>query len=102
MSKVAVKRRDRQEIIIGILKSTKNGKIKTHIMYQNKLSYAQINEYLSLLTGNGLLEPNTVKQGRIVRKLYITTDKGNRYVEKVEEANKIWVESPSTSACYLP
>ena len=49
------RRRDRHEIVAEILKTAREGRIKTHIMYKAKLSYSQINTYLKLLVGNGVL-----------------------------------------------
>lgn len=86
----ATKRRDRHEIIAEILKTAKNGKIKTHIMYKAKLSYAQTNEYLSLLVDKGFLEPFTVKHKKIRKKLYRTTEKGIKLLENFESIAKLW------------
>ena len=58
------RRRDRHEIVAEILNHAKGGKIKTHIMYKAKLSYAQINEYLRLLVEKGFLEDLTTKRKR--------------------------------------
>lgn len=84
------KRRDRHEIIVEILKTARNGKIKTHIMYKAKLSYAQINEYLPLLVNKGFLEPFTVKKRKVHRKLYRTTEKGVKLLENSESMAKLW------------
>ncbi|MFB0514831.1 MAG: winged helix-turn-helix domain-containing protein [Candidatus Bathyarchaeia archaeon] len=84
------KRRDRHDIIVEILKTARDGKIKTHIMYKAKLSYAQINEYLSLLVDKGFLELFTVKQRKVRRKLYRTTEKGMKLLENFESMAKLW------------
>ena len=84
------KRRDRHDIIVEILKTARNGKIKTHIMYKAKLSYAQINEYLPLLVNKGFLEPFTVKKRKVHRKLYRTTEKGVKLLENCESMAKLW------------
>jgi len=84
------KRRDRHDIIVEILKTARAGKIKTHIMYKAKLSYAQINEYLPLLVNKGFLEFFTVKQRRVSRKLYRTTEKGKKLLENSESIAKLW------------
>jgi len=84
------KRRDRHEIIVEILKTAREGKIKTHIMYRVKLSYAQINEYLPLLVNKGLLEPFTVKHRKLHRKLYRTTEKGMKLLRNFESMAKLW------------
>ncbi len=84
------KRRDRHEIVFEILKTARNAKIKTHIMYKAKLSYAQINEYLSLLVNKGFLEPFTVKQKKVQRKLYRTTEKGMKLLENFKSMDNLW------------
>ena len=84
------RRRDRHEIIIEILRTARSGQIKTHIMYKAKLSYAQVNEYLPLLIDKGLLEPFTMKQRKVHRKLYRTTEKGMRLIENFESIDKLW------------
>jgi len=83
------KRRDRHEIIVEILKTARVGKIKTHIMYSVKLSYAQINEYLPLLVNKGFLEPFTVKRRKLYRKLYRTTEKGMKLLRNFESMDKL-------------
>jgi len=84
------KRRDRHDIIVEILKTARDGKIKTHIMYKAKLSYAQINEYLSILVDKGFLELFTVKRRKVRRKLYRTTEKGMKMLENFESIAKLW------------
>ncbi|MGD8505952.1 MAG: winged helix-turn-helix domain-containing protein [Candidatus Bathyarchaeota archaeon] len=84
------KRRDRHDIIVEILKTAKNGKIKTHIMYKAKLSYAQVSEYLPLLVTKGFLEPFTVKRRKIRKRLYRTTEKGIKLLENFESISRLW------------
>ena len=84
------KRRDRHDIIVEILKTARDGKIKTHIMYKAKLSYAQINEYLSLLVDKGFLDQFMVKRKKVLRKFYRTTEKGMQLLEDFESAAKLW------------
>lgn len=84
------KRRDRHDIIVEILKTARNGKIKTHIMYKAKLSYAQVNEYLPLLVTKGFLEPFTVKQRKIRKRVYRTTEKGIKLLENFESIARLW------------
>lgn len=84
------KRRDRHDIIVEILRTAREGKIKTHIMYKAKLSYAQINEYLPLLVNNGFLEPFIVRKRKLRRKFYRTTEKGMKLLENFESIDKLW------------
>lgn len=75
------KRRDRLHIIAEVLVVTSNGALKTQIMYKANLSFAQLNEYLSLLLEIGLLR--TVKKGQ--KTFYKTTRKGTKYLESYAE-----------------
>jgi len=84
------KRRDRHDIVAEILKTARGGKIKTHIMYKAKLSYSQINEYLSLLIEKGFLENMAMKRKRQVITMYRTTKKGMEFLDHVESINKLW------------
>ena len=72
------KRRDRLDIISEILVIAKDGRLKTQIMYRANLSFAQLNDYLDVLTKMGLLQVQ--KENR--KTTYKTTDKGYRYLEK--------------------
>jgi len=84
------KRRDRHEIVSEILNYARRGKIKTHIMYKAKLSYAQISEYLPLLVEKGFVENITVKQRRRIVTMYRTTKKGREFLNRLESMNKLW------------
>lgn len=79
------KRRDRLHIMAEVLGVTIDGALKTQIMYKANLSFAQLNEYLSLLLGLGLLK--TKKQGQ--KTIYKTTNKGIRYLRSYEELKTI-------------
>lgn len=83
------KRRDRHDIVTEILKTAREGKIKTHIMYKAKLSYSQINTYLQLLVEKGFLENNTVVRKRQTITLYKTTPKGVHLIENIEVVNHL-------------
>jgi predicted transcriptional regulator len=50
------KNRSRTEIVAMILNAANGGKTKTKIMYFAFLSYNQLNEYLSILIENNLIE----------------------------------------------
>ena len=88
--KDAERRRDRHDIVAEILKTSVNGRIKTHIMYRAKLSYSQINEYLPMLVDKGLLENKKVSHGRQTTAVYRTTVKGLQLIENLESINKLW------------
>ena len=83
--------RDRNEIVVSILKSVKNVKENdgiriTRIMYNSYLTYGMVTHYLKILTENGSLEydePN---------KTFRVTDKGLRFLElqdKISEMLKV-------------
>jgi len=84
------RRRDRHDIIVEILETALEGKIKTHIMYKAKLSYAQINEYLPALVENGFLENTTMRHKRHIKRVFKTTAKGKRFIENFESMRKLW------------
>jgi len=84
------KRRDRHDIVAEILKTAKGGRIKTHIMYKAKLSYSQINEYLTLLVEKGFLENMTIKRKKQTITVYKTTEKGMQFLEHLESVNRLW------------
>ena len=93
------KRRDRHEIIVEILKTAMNGKVKTHIMYKARLSYAQLNEYLPRLVEKGLLENHTIKKKRQDKRVFKTTPKGVKLLENFESLNSLWLPTNDTNAC---
>jgi predicted transcriptional regulator len=75
------KRRDRLHIMAEVLEVTVDGALKTQVMYKANLSFAQLNEYLSLLLELGLLK--TKKMGQ--KTVYKTTRKGSKYLKGYEE-----------------
>ena len=83
------KRRDRHDIVAEILKTAREGRIKTHIMYRAKLSYSQVNAYLKLLIEKGFLENNMIRRKRQAITVYRTTQKGIQYIEKIEAVNTL-------------
>jgi predicted transcriptional regulator len=71
-----MKYRSRTEIVCNILDATNGGgATKTKIMYKAFLSYAQLKEYLSVLTENNLIEYLDGTQN------YKTTEKGLNYLK---------------------
>lgn len=79
------KRRDRLFIMAEILTIAKDGSLKTQIMYRANLSFAQLNEYLTVLTKMNLLEIKNENN----KKIYKTTAKGDKYLEKYKEISDI-------------
>ena len=70
--------RSRADIVAEILQIANDGVIKTKIMYKAFLSFSQVNDYISTLTGNGLLEFDEKQQ------LYKTTKIGHKFLTKYE------------------
>jgi len=83
------RRRDRHDIVAEILKTAREGRIKTHIMYKAKLSYSQINTYLKLLVEKGFLENHTVRRRKQTMTVYRTTNKGILYIDNIEAVNNL-------------
>jgi predicted transcriptional regulator len=77
-----------------ILKIAKDGTLKTQIMYRANLSFAQLNDYLSLLKGAKLLKVNTT-EGRAI---YKTTSKGVKYLDNLATV-KEWLKR---SVAHIP
>lgn len=75
------KRRDRLHIMAEVLIVTRDGALKTQIMYKANLSFAQLKEYLSLLLEIKLLK--TRKRGP--KTIYKTTRKGMEYLKSYDE-----------------
>jgi len=73
------KRRNTEEIVADILRSTESSISKTRIMYKAALNYKQLNKYLEILTKEGLLLHDP-RSGR-----YRSSEKGTLYVQRFEE-----------------
>jgi predicted transcriptional regulator len=82
-------RRDRRRnhfgIIADILASAVNGTSKTHLMYDAKLSYAQLKKYTSQLVKLKLLKI-TARAKPIT---YETTEKGKSFLEIYRELDEL-------------
>ena len=75
------KRRDRLDIIAEIMRISREGALKTQIMYQANLSFAQLNGYLELLSRLRLLEKTSVDG----KEVYVVTEKGLDYLQRHQE-----------------
>ena len=79
-----MKYRSRTEIVGNILDAANGGgATKTKIMYTAFLSYAQLKEYLSVLTENNLIE---YLEGT---KTFKTTEKGLNYLKTHNEIGEL-------------
>ena len=70
-----MKNRSRTELASNILEAANGGATKTKIMYRAFLSYAQLKEYLTMLTQNGLLAHD------VEGERYRTTSNGIKFLE---------------------
>jgi predicted transcriptional regulator len=82
---ISSRRRDRLSIIAEILDKAREGVLKTRIMYKANLSFAQINEYLSLIVDLDLLE--VVKNPE--KTIYKTTNRGLEYLQGYKEIREL-------------
>ena len=78
-----MKYRSRTEIVGNILDAANGGATKTKIMDAAFLSYAQLNEYLSVLTENNLIEYLNGTQ------TFKTTEKGFNYLKMHNEMGEL-------------
>ena len=75
--------RSRKEIVAMMLDTNNGGTTKTKIMYYAFLSYNQLNEYLSILIENNLIE---YLDGT---KTFKTTEKGLNYLKMKNEIGEL-------------
>ena len=75
--------RSRTEIVGNILDAATGGTTKTKIMYYAFLSYSQLNEYLSILIENNLIE---YRDGT---KTFKTTEKGLNFIKMHNEIGEL-------------
>jgi predicted transcriptional regulator len=68
-----------------ILEVAREGTLKTQIMYRANLSFAQLNEYLSLLLELNLLEAVETNE----KMIYKTTERGLRYLQNYREIREL-------------
>jgi predicted transcriptional regulator len=78
-----MKYRSRTEIVGNILDAANGRATKTKIMYKAFLSYAQLKEYLSILTENNLIEYLDGSQ------TFKTTEKGLNYLKMHNEIEEL-------------
>lgn len=81
--------RDRTEIMFQILTCCAQGRHKTGIMYKTNLNYDQLRAYLNFLTSTGLLLCDLDE--------YLTTEKGQRFMQAFTELKEIIMDQTETS-----
>ena len=80
---IAMGKRDRLEIIAAILDLCLKPRTKTRIMYGTNLSWKMLQQYLSQMQSQGLLE---VKNDSTK---YVTTTRGYDFLEKWKELQEL-------------
>jgi predicted transcriptional regulator len=80
-SPLSSKRRDKLYIIAEILEISKQGILKTQIMYRANLSFTQLNGYLGFMLKNELLEKFPFND----KEIYKATNKGLKFLQSYHE-----------------
>ena len=76
-------KRDRLEIMAAILDLCSKPRTKTRVMYGTNLSWKMLQQYLSHMQTQGLLETHNDSTK------YITTDRGHDFLEKWKELQEL-------------
>ena len=84
----ASKRRDKLVILAEIMDISKNGALKTQIMYKANLSFAQLNEYLKFMLKIQLLS-KSFYNGKDV---YNATEKGLDFLQRHSELTELLID----------
>ena len=79
------KRRDKLSIMAEILEISRNGTLKTQIMYKANLSFAQLNEYLRFMLKNQLLNKFSANG----KDVYGVTKKGEDFSHRHSELTEL-------------
>lgn len=79
------KRRDKLFIVAEILEITREGSLKTQVMYRANLSFTQLNNYLKFMLKINLLE----KVMRNEKEIYRATEKGTTFLERYREITEL-------------
>ncbi|MCK4698004.1 MAG: transcriptional regulator [Dehalococcoidia bacterium] len=83
-------RRNDLDICADILRATRNGAKKTHIVYKANLNFNMIKRYLKRLMGGSLL---TLADGH-----YTATDRGLSWLSRYEDLHYVSALSPEAAA----
>jgi predicted transcriptional regulator len=80
------KRRSEIQIINDILSLSKKGVKKTEILYQNNMSYSQLQTYLKFLLDKQIIRENIIiNEKGSSKRIYINTEKGNNLFEEIQK-----------------
>jgi predicted transcriptional regulator len=80
-SPIPSKRRDKLYIIAEILEISKQGILKTQIMYRANLSFTQLNGYVGFMLKNELLEKSLFND----KEIYKATNRGLKFLQSYHE-----------------
>lgn len=84
-------RRHRLDIYYDILIATRGGSLKTHIAGDARLNLGLLRQYLDYLVSMGLVTERTdIWKSRA---LYVTSDKGNEYIEHYDALENLITEN---------
>ena len=86
------KRRDKLSIMAEILEVSRNGTLKTQIMYKANLSFAQLNEYLRFMLKTQLLD----KFNASGKNVYGVTKKGEDFIHRHNNLKELIVEEENS------
>jgi len=73
------------DIMTEILKITKEGILKTQIMYKANLSFTQLNDYLKFMLNNNLIKITNIEG----KEVYVVTEKGIDFLQRHNELTKL-------------
>jgi len=79
------KRRDKLYIIAEILEISREGTLKTQIMYRANLSFTQLNDYLEFMLRIALLDKNREND----KEVYRATGKGMDFLQRYREITEL-------------
>jgi predicted transcriptional regulator len=84
-SNPSTKRRDKLYIMAEILEISREGSLKTQIMYRANLSFTQLNDYLRFMLKISLLEKVLMND----RDIYRATVKGLDFLQRYNEITEL-------------
>ena len=77
------------DIIATILSITKEGTVKTQIMYKANLSFKQLNKYVNFISRRKLISAHESSHGV----LYKTTVKGHKFLQDYKKIKEVLSET---------
>lgn len=79
-------RRSNIQIIAEMLRTGENGAGKTRIMYDNNMSYTQLQKYMSFLLTHGFITEIQVGNPKVT---YQVTDTGSRLLKNIDNVTEM-------------